>query len=88
MAKLDGYRAIIAGGVHRTQWGVPNLLILTLTTSAKRVAEIVAKIGANGSPAFLFKAVDERSLLYPCPDLLTTPWQRAGHAPLCIGESS
>jgi hypothetical protein len=86
LGKLATYGEIVARQVHKTQWGVPNLLVLTLTTSAARRSEIVAKLG-TGNPAFLFKAVDARALASPVRELLTEPWQRAGHAPFRIGES-
>lgn len=83
LGKLAAYGDIIARQVHKTHWGIPNLLVLTLTTSAARCSEMVAKLGV-GSPAFLFKAVDERTLSKPFPSLLLEPWQRAGHEPLKI----
>ena len=64
-----------------------NLLVLTLTTSAARASEIIAKLGTDGNPAFLFKAVDGVALTCPAPQLLTEPWTRAGLPPLSIAES-
>ena len=88
LAKLRAYRAIIEGGVHRSQWGVPNLLVLTLTTGPSRLADMLRRGTEEGVGAgFLFKAVSEADLLRPCPALLTEPWQRAGHALLSIAES-
>ena len=86
LGKLTAYRETIERQVHKTHWGIPNLLVLTLTTSAARASEIVAKLG--NCPAFLFKAADEGALLKPLPALLLEPWQRAGHPPLGIAESS
>lgn len=88
LGKLAAYGEVVARQVHKTHWGIPNLLVLTLTTSAARVSEIVTKLGANGKPGFLFKAVEGRALTKPLPTLLSEPWTRAGHAPLCIAESS
>jgi hypothetical protein len=87
LGKLAAYSEVIERQVHKTHWGVPNLLVLTVTTSAARASEIVAKLG-KGSPAFLFQAVESNALTRPLPSLLTEPWQRAGHAPLNIAESS
>ena len=87
LGKLAAYGEIIREHVHRAHWGVPNLIVLTLTTSAVREAEIVAKLGDNGSPAFLFKAVDGKALASPIRELLTEPWTRAGLPPLSIAES-
>jgi Replication-relaxation len=87
LGKLAAYREIIVRHVHKTHWGIPNLLVLTLTTSAARCSEIVAKLGAGGSPAFLFKVADGKTLATPAPDLLSEPWTRAGAPPLSIAES-
>jgi hypothetical protein len=86
LGKLSVYDEIIRQQIHKSHWAVPNLLVLTVTTSATRMSEIVAKLGA-GNPAFLFKATEERSLTAPMSELLTSPWQRAGHAPISIAES-
>jgi hypothetical protein len=86
LGKLSVYDEIIRQQIHKSHWGVPNLLVLTATTSAARISEIVAKLGTS-NPVFLFKAAEERSLTVPVPELLTSPWQRAGHAPLSIAES-
>jgi len=87
LAKLAAYGEIIARQVHKTHWGIPNLLVLTLTTSAARRSEIIAKLGGGNSPAFLFKAADGKVLRSPLPALLTEPWTRAGLPPLSIAES-
>jgi hypothetical protein len=72
--------------IHKTHWGVPNLLVLILTTSAARCPEMIAKLG-TGSPAFLFEAVAGAALSKPLPTLLSEPWERAGLSPLSIAES-
>lgn len=87
LGKLAAYGEIVARQVHKTHWGIPNLLVLTLTTSAARASEIVAKLDA-GNPVFLFKVAEEGVLTKPTPELLTESWMRAGHAPLRIAESS
>lgn len=87
LGKLAGYRQIVEGHVHKTHWGVPNLFVLTLTVSTARVAEIVGKLGTEGCPVFLFKAVDETALVRPVPQLLREPWTRAGLPPLSIAEA-
>jgi len=86
LGKLSAYGEIISKQTHKTHWGLPNLLVLTLTTSAARAGEISAKLGTR-SPAFLFKAANEKALTKPLPALLTEPWRRARQAPLCIAES-
>lgn len=88
LAKLAAYREIIAQQVHKTHWGVPNLLVLTVTTSAARLGDMLAKFaGGDVNAAFLFKATTERELIKPVPDLLTEPWQRVQNEPLCIAKS-
>ncbi len=89
LGKLATYGEIIARHVHKTHWGVPNLLVLTVTTGESRLAAMLKRAGEDGvGPAFLFKAVSERGgLTRPLPQLLTEPWARAGAAPLSIAES-
>lgn len=86
LGKLFAYGEIIEHQVHKTHWGVPNLLVLTVTTNVARITEITAKLG-TGSSAFLFKAAEDSALTKPTPELLASPWQRAGHAPISIAES-
>jgi hypothetical protein len=87
LGKLAAYGEVIARQIHKTHWGVPNLLVLTLTTSASRSTEIAGKPGAGGSPAFLFKAVEGKALENPVWELLSEPWIRSGLPPLSIAES-
>lgn len=88
LGKLAAYQEIIGRRVHKTGWGISSLLVLTLTTSAARCSEMLAKLGASGSPAFLFKAAEGKALSQPLPSLLLKPWERAGFPPLSIAESS
>jgi hypothetical protein len=87
LGKLAMYGDVLARQIHKTHWGIPNLLVLTLTVSTARAAEMVAKLGA-GSPAFLFGAAEGKVLSKPLRTLLAEPWQRPGHAPFCIAESA
>jgi hypothetical protein len=88
MGKLAAYGRIINGGVPKTHWGVPNLLVLTVTLGESRLAQMLRLAGeGGGSPAFLFKAVSEPGLTRPLPELLAEPWMRGAIAPLCIGEA-
>lgn len=89
LGKLAAYRAAIEAGTHRTHWGVPNLLVLTILTEASRLAQALRHSGAGGaSPALLFKTVRERDLIRPRLDLLGEPWLRMSSAPLYIGAPS
>lgn len=88
LEKLAAYREIIAQQAHKTHWGIPNLLVLTVTTNLDRVSDMLGKLRTDGGhPAFLFGATTERGLARPLPQLLTEPWRRAGFPPLSIAES-
>jgi hypothetical protein len=84
LGKMAAYREIIAGRLQKKCWGIPNLLVLTVTTSDARKATILEKIETQpGDHAtLLFKAIDPSTLATPVPQLLFEPWQRAGFAPL------
>ena len=88
LGKLVAYREIIAQRVHKTHLGLPNLLVLTLTTGEARMADIIGRLrGQTGdNAAFLFKSVDASGLTRPAPQLLFEPWQRAGFSFLHIAE--
>jgi hypothetical protein len=87
LRKMVAYREIGTRQLHRAHWGIPNLLVLTVTTSAVRLSEIMKQLGGGGAQhAFLFKRADAQAFLRPVPDLLREPWQRAGLPPLCIGK--
>ena len=89
LGKLAAYREVVDRQVHKSHFGIPNLLVLTLTTGEARMAEMLKRLGglAGNHAAFLFKAIRDDAPRTPMPQLLTEPWQRAGHPPLCIGES-
>lgn len=79
LAKLALYRQAIDGAHHRRHWNIPNLLVLTLTTDPRRLADMLAKLGGE-HPLFLFKAVLPRALTVPTTGLMTEPWERMGHS--------
>lgn len=90
LAKVIAYRKIVANGVFKRWWSVPNLFVLTVTTSEGRLGTIQAAVSkiteGRGSSIFLFKvfpAPDGGGLL-PLPQLLTEPWKRVGFEPLDI----
>jgi hypothetical protein len=83
LGKLALFGEVIARRLPKQHWGIPNLLVLTVTADAKRLENICRKLG--GEPqAFLFKTVAPRTLCNPCPALLTEAWQRAGLPELSI----
>ena len=78
LKKIAAYREIIARQVHKTHLGLPNLLLLTVTTSESRAAGIMQRIEEEpgGSPAFLFKSMDQSELRTRTNQPLFNPWQR------------
>lgn len=88
LRKLTTYRDIISKDVHKSQLRVPNLLVLTVTTSRQRLNQIMARFQeqAGGATAFLFKAIDASELAVPAPRFLLQPWERAGLPPLRIDQ--
>jgi hypothetical protein len=84
LGKLAAYRQAIGSGAHKAQWGIPNLLVLTITTSQSRLAEFLRAGDGGGWSGFLFKVVGARDLHRPMPGLLTEPWARIGTPPLSI----
>lgn len=87
LAKLMAYRDVLACEAYKSHFGLPNLLVLTVTTSERHKANILSAFtGAiGGSTAFLFKAVDRHCSVggMSCadPSILLEPWDRAGHPP-------
>jgi hypothetical protein len=88
MGKLGAYQAIADGQLHRQAWGIPNLLVLVITTSEERKREIIrqASLRHYGSH-MLFKTLDERKTQSPIPELLTLAWERVAAPSLSIAES-
>ena len=86
--KVEAYREIIAGQIHKAHWGIPNLLVLTVTTSEARMTDIMGKFEGQtaGDASFLFKSMGGSGLTTPAPHLLSEPWQRAVLPPLRIDE--
>jgi hypothetical protein len=88
LGKLAAYSEIVERQVYKTSWGIPNLLVLTVTNSHERLSGMVGKLGNGaGGQGFLFKSLDGCALNRPVPNLLSDPWMRAGWPSLCIGES-
>ena len=87
--KVAAYREVIAHQIHKKHWGIPNLLVLTLTTGEARMTDMLERLEgqAENSATFLFKAIRDDRLQKPMPQLLTEPWQRAGLPSFRIDES-
>lgn len=75
-AKLRAYKSIISENVHRSQLGVPNLIVLTVTTSSARkdaMLRALAHAPGDFSP-FLFAAAP--ALTGPDFNLIHHRWDR------------
>ncbi len=90
--KLLAYWQILAREMHRSHFGVPNLLILTVTTSVERMRNIMADLkqmtDGKGHAAFLFKTMKGDIWKSPPADahMLAEPWERVGHPPVFIAR--
>jgi hypothetical protein len=58
--KLLGYRETWRQGLHRTQLGIPNFRVLTVTTNAERMRHMVAACRPLGSGRRLFLFADQK----------------------------
>lgn len=91
LKKLVAYRALATEKTYKSYWGIPNLLVLTVTTSEQHMGNLMAvlKETIGGSAMFLFKAAPEfgNLLRAATPDrtLLAQTWYRVGHEPTSIG---
>lgn len=79
LGKLATYGQIISELIYKSHLRIPNLLILTVTTSDQRLNELMARleVPAGSVAIFLFKAIVAAGLTSPAPRLLSEPWQRA-----------
>lgn len=94
LRKILGYRQIAAQNVQKSHLGLPNLLVLNITTEQSHMANImslVGKLAQDGkSKLFLFKTMtslgDFGKAPEPTPHLLTAPWKRAGYDDFYINK--
>lgn len=88
--KIEQYRELVKREVHRSHLGVPNLLVLTVTTSERHRDNLVAFVEERhgASKLLLFKHAVEslEQSLPPTGHILTTPWLRPGCDPFDIGK--
>jgi hypothetical protein len=94
LKKILAYREVAARKLYQTQLGIPNLLVLTVTTSDRHqdtIMQIVQEV-TRGSRMFLFKTMTSlggvQSAPSPASQVLTSPWQRAGLATMSIDTST
>ena len=94
LGKLLAYRGIVEGSGHKYGLGIPNLLVLTVTTSEPRKASMMSALSeeVGGNALFLFKAVpgstpSERGR--HGSDLISGGhWERSGCPPLNVLRDS
>lgn len=94
LRKILQYREI-AKGAYKSHWGLPNLLVLNVTTSERHMSHIIDLVNdltaSKGASYLLFKTMPSLASLEkaPLPDscMLTEPWLRAGHDPFEIHKS-
>jgi hypothetical protein len=86
LRKVLAYRQISAQSIHKSHLGLPNLLVLTVTTNEPHMAHIMAlvrELALEGkSKLFLFKTMgslgDFGKAPEPAGNMLISPWQRVG----------
>ncbi len=87
LRKILAYRKIAMQNIHKSHLGLPNLLILTVTTNEHHMANImslVKELAHEGkSKLFLFKTMssvgDFKKAPEPTAHLLADAWQRVGY---------
>jgi hypothetical protein len=87
LRKILQYREI-AKGAYKTHWGLPNLLVLNVTTSEQHMKNIMSLANRltdqKGASYLLFKTMPSLASLERAPEpntgMLTEPWLRTGHA--------
>jgi hypothetical protein len=94
LRKILAYRQLSAQGIYKSHLGLPNLFVLTVTTSEPHMTHImslVRELATEGkSKLFLFKTMsslgDFKKAPEPTAHLLTAPWQRVGYEAFRIDE--
>jgi hypothetical protein len=87
LRKILQYREVIAQSAYKTLWGLPNLMVLTVTTNDRHrqnIMRLAHEVTAGkGSPVLLFNTMPSLTSLekapLPTPEFLTEPWLRVGH---------
>ena len=83
--KVLAYREILTQEIHKKHFGVPNLFILNVTTSAERMGHMIEALkqitGGRGNSVFLFKTMKGDLFKAPPADahMMIEPWFRAGY---------
>lgn len=93
LKKILSYRDITARKTYRTHLGLPNLMVLNVTTNERHMRGIMELVGqiTQGSKMFCFKTLpslgDMEKAPAPSPDMLTLPWSRVGHPDFNIDQA-
>ena len=89
LGKIAAYSEIISQRVHKVYLGLPNFIILSITTNRIHMQQIVDRLqGKREKAAFLFSTRDSVRFTTPTPQFLLRPWKRAGLSSLCIADAS
>jgi hypothetical protein len=86
LKKVLAYRTIIENEIHTSYFGIPNLLILTVTPRQARIdtmKKMIAELYPNGDNSnFLFRCVSTQGyddqVKPPTSHMFHEPWQRVG----------
>lgn len=96
LRKVLQYREAIGRGLYRQHFGMKApMLLLTITTNARHLANIKRMVGEvfgeSGCPYLLFGSFpqfgDLLTVPSPCPELLGGAWERVGYPPMRIDEA-
>jgi hypothetical protein len=95
LKKILAYRQIAAQNTYKSHLGLPNLLVLNVTTDEQHMRTIMAlveELALEGkSKLFLFKTMsslgDFEKAPAPTPHVLTGPWERVGYGIFYIDKS-
>jgi hypothetical protein len=94
LRKILQYRELVSRSAYKTRWGLPNLLVLTVTTNERHKHNIMRMVrevtNGKGSPVLMFKTMPplDSPVSAPAPstDFLSGPWDRAGHPDFFIDQ--
>jgi Replication-relaxation len=94
LRKMLQYRQVVQEGIHKTHWGLPNLMVLNVTTSELHKGKMIELVkdlsGGRGNNYLLFRSMPSLGDFAPLPPasatLLLEPWERAGFGPFNISE--
>lgn len=90
--KILQYREVAARRTYLTHFGLPNLLVLNVTTNEQHMLNLVRFADeiseGRGCTDLLFKTMPSLASLEkappPTPYIVAEPWERAGHLPIRI----